>query len=156
MQINSNDLENHIEKPEEEKLWIEKLDLAKLDNALWVLYILFICLNFLDIFSTSLVLGQAQNFHENNVLAARLFTMNLPGFLLAVVLKFAPAFPLFYIVFLKESTSKYSFQVRIIKISALFALIVGDSFYGAVVLLNNIPQLLSHESSLFSNANLLC
>ncbi|MFI5421264.1 MAG: DUF5658 family protein [Nitrososphaerales archaeon] len=155
MQINSSDLENQTEQPQQEKLWIEKLDVAKLDNALWVLYILFICLNFLDIFSTSLVLGQTQNFHENNILAARLFAMNLPGFLLAVVLKFAPAFPLFYIVFLKESTSKHSFQVRIIKVSALFALIVGDIFYGAVVFLNNIPQLLSHESSLFLIANLL-
>ena len=100
-------------------------------------------MNFLDIFSTSLALGGSTNFQENNILAARLFSMNLYGFIAALLLKFAPAFPLFYITFLKDPESKYSLQVRVIKISALFALVVGDSFYVAIVFLNNIPLLLS-------------
>jgi hypothetical protein len=126
----------------EEKSWIQKLDGSKLENLLWVLYILFLCLNFLDIFSTSLVIGPVQNFHEHNVLAARLFAMNFQGFLLALLLKFAPAFPLFYIVFLKDSGKNNSFQIRIVKISALFALIIGHSFYVGVVFFNNLPQLI--------------
>lgn len=142
MRIDSHNSANRTHAIQREKLWIEKLNGSRLDNVLWILYIFFICLNFLDIFSTSLVLGQGQNFQERNILAARLFTMSFTGFLLALMLKFAPAFPLFYIVFLEESRSKHSFQIRTIKVSALFALIIGDSFYCAVVLLNNIPQLL--------------
>ena len=125
-----------------DKSWIERLDGDNLDNVLWVLYIIYLCLNFLDIFSTSLVIGQAENFQEHNVLASRLFSMNLQGFLLALMLKFAPAFPLFYLIFLRDSKSKNPFQIRILKISALFALIIGDSFYFAIVFLNNIPQLM--------------
>ena len=123
--------------------WLDKLDVASLDDLLWVLYIFFICLNFLDIFTTSLAIDGFQHFQEHNILAARLFSMNLGGFLLALLLKFSPAFPLFYITFLRDPRNKYSFQVRVVKVSALFALIVGNSFYVAVVFLNNIPLLLS-------------
>ncbi len=67
------------------KLWLASLDLEKLDNLLWPLYIAFICLNFLDIYTTSLALGNALVFQERNVLAARLFTMNFQGFILALL-----------------------------------------------------------------------
>ena len=137
---------SRIESPEqgdEKKHWIETINLSGLDDVLWVLYIFFLCLNFLDIFSTSLALGIQSAFQENNILAARLFSMNWQGFLLALILKFSPAFPLFFMVFLKDFGSKYSFQVRIVKVAALFALFFGDSFYVIVVLLNNIPQLIS-------------
>src|SRR3984893_6115145 len=126
--------------------WLEKLDVASLDDTLWVLYIFFVCLNFLDIFSTSLALGNQISFQENNILAARLFAMSTQGFLLAILLKFASTFPLFFIIFLKDQRNKYSFQVKIVKVSALFALVVGVIFYVAVVFLNNIPLLVSRCS----------
>ena len=82
-------------------------------------------------------------FQERNILAARLFAMNYQGFLFALLLKFAPTLPLFYAVFLKDPENKHIHQIRLIKVSAMAALIVGDAFYVWVVLLNNIPVLLS-------------
>lgn len=38
--------------------FIDKLDLSKLDSALWPLYAAFICFNFLDIYTTSIAMGE--------------------------------------------------------------------------------------------------
>ena len=128
---------------ERDKRWITSLDLRKIDDILWPLYIAFICLNFLDLYTTSLALSNALVFQERNILAARLFAMNFQGFLFALLIKFAPTFPLFYAVFLGDPENKHAYQIRLIKVAAVAALIVGDAFYVWVVLLNNIPVLLS-------------
>ena len=70
---------------ERDKKWLASLDLSKLDNILWPLYIAFICLNFLDLYTTSLALSNALVFQERNILAARLFAMNFQGFLFALL-----------------------------------------------------------------------
>lgn len=119
------------------------LDLRKLDNILWPLYVAFICLNFLDLYTTSFTMSNPAVFQERNILAVRLFAMDFQGFLFAILLKFAPTFPLFYAVFLKDPQNKHAHQIRLIKVSAIAALIAGDAFYAWVVLLNNIPVLLS-------------
>ena len=135
---------------ERDKKWLVNLNLSKLDNILWPLYIAFICLNFLDLYTTTLALYTTtislRNplvFQERNILAARLFTMNFQGFLFALLIKFAPAFPLLYAVFLRDPKNTHAYQIRLIKVSAIAALIIGDAFYMWVVLLNNVPVLLS-------------
>ncbi|HVB13007.1 MAG TPA: DUF5658 family protein [Nitrososphaerales archaeon] len=128
---------------ERDKKWLGNLDLSRLDNILWPLYIAFICLNFLDLYTTSLALSNSLVFQERNILAAKLFAMNFQGFLFALLIKFAPAFPLFYAVFLGDPKNSHGYQIRLIKVSAIVALIIGDAFYVWVVLLNNIPVLLS-------------
>ena len=132
---------------ERDKRWISNLNLARLNNILWPLFVAFICLNFLDIYTTSIALGTSNLFKEENVLAARLFAMKFQGFMLALILKFAPALPLFYAVFMDEPKSGHAFQIRLIKVGALAALVAGDIFYVMVVLLNNIPVLLTGTMS---------
>ncbi|MDG6922072.1 MAG: hypothetical protein JRN67_02115 [Nitrososphaerota archaeon] len=127
---------------ERDKRWISSLSLQRLNDIVWPLYVGFICLNFLDIFTTSIAMSNPLVFQERNILAARLFAMNFQGFLFALILKFSPAFPLFYAVFLGDPQNKHAHQIRLIKVAAIFALVVGDLFYIWVVLLNNIPVLL--------------
>ncbi len=127
---------------ERDKNWIASLNISKLNNILWPLYVAFICLNFLDIYTTSIALSTPNIFVEKNILAARLFASSFLGFLFALAVKFAPAIPLFYAVFVGDS-EKHRYQVRIVKVSALAALIAGVAFYGFVVLVNNIPVLIS-------------
>lgn len=126
---------------EQDKRWISKLDVIKLNNVLWPLFVAFICLNFLDIYTTSIALSTPHIFFEKNVLAAKLFASSFLGFILALAIKFAPAIPLFYAVFLGDS-QRYQYQVRVVKLGALAALIAGVAFYCLVVLANNIPVLL--------------
>lgn len=81
-------------------------------------------------------------FQERNLIAAKLFAMSFQGFVVALAMKFAPLLPLFYAVFENDSANRYPYQVRLVKVGALAALIAGDVFYVLVVLLNNIPVLL--------------
>lgn len=127
---------------ERDKRWIASLNITRLNNILWPLYVAFICLNFLDIYTTSIALSTPGIFVERNILAAKLFASSFLGFIFALLVKFAPAIPLFYAVFVGDS-QKYGYQVRIVKVSALAALIAGVAFYSVVVLLNNIPVLIS-------------
>ena len=138
--------EQYRKATERDRKWLANLNIAKTDNILWPLFIAFICLNFLDIYTTSIAMGDSPVFQEHNILAAKLFAMNFRGFLLALLIKLAPALPMFYAVFLRDPGNKHPYQVRLIKASALAALIVGDAFYVWVVLLNNIPVLLSGTS----------
>ncbi len=128
---------------ERDRKWIIQLDLLKLNNVLWPLYIAFICLNFLDIYTTILAMNSNPDFYERNILAARLFGMKFQGFILALTLKFAISLPLFYAVFAEDYRNKYPYQIRLVKVGALAALVAGDVFYTAVVVFNNIPNLLS-------------
>jgi hypothetical protein len=130
------------QRVERDKRWITQLNLARLNNVLWPLYVAFICLNFLDIYTTSIALSHSQVFQEHNVLGAQLFSMKFGGFSLALVLKLVPSIPLFYAVFVQDRSGKHAYHIRLVKISALFALVVGDAFYVLVVLLNNVPVLL--------------
>ena len=134
--------ESYRHATERDKRWIMSLNLDRLNNFLWPLFIAFICLNFLDIYTTSFAMSSPLIFHERNMFAARLFAMSFRGFLVALMMKFAPVIPPFYAVFVNDSHDRYAYQIKLVKVSALAALVAGDVFYGLVVLLNNIPVLL--------------
>jgi hypothetical protein len=139
--------QGYREAVERDKRWVSALNLSRLNNALWPLYVAFICLNFLDIYTTSIAMSKSQIFQEHNIIAAHLFAMNFDGFSLALILKFGPAIPLFYAVFCKDPGGRHSYHIRLVKVSALFALIAGDVFYCLVVLFNNIPVLLEGSAA---------
>lgn len=134
--------ESYRRASERDRHWLMSLGLERLDNFLWPLFIAFICLNFLDIYTTSFAMSSPLVFYERNLIAARLFAMSFEGFLVAFLVKFAPLLPLFYAVFVKDSRNKYPYQIRLVKVGAIVALVGGDVFYAIVVLLNNIPVLL--------------
>lgn len=121
---------------------IMQLNLGLLNDVLWPLFVGFLCLNFLDAYSTLLAMEVGPVFQERNPIAALLFDMRFRGFLLAMVLKYLPAFPLFYLVFLDDPRNRHPFEVRLLKFAALAALVSADIFLLYVVAINNIPTLL--------------
>ncbi len=140
-------IQDYNQKNERDKRWLMKLKVETLDKYLWPLYVAFICLNFLDIYSTALAMTSGSTFYELNRFAASLFKLDFGGYLIAVALKFMPAVPLFYAVFCKDPKNEHPIQIRTVKYAGLIALIVGDIIYSYVVGVNNIPILLSGVSS---------
>jgi hypothetical protein len=117
------------------------LDLSILNDLLWPLFIGFLCLNFLDVYSTVLAVKTGPVFQEHNPIAAALFTMQFRGFLVAMVLKYLPAVPLFYLVFLKDPLDLHRYETRMVKFAALCALCAADILLLYIVGINNIPIL---------------
>jgi Domain of unknown function (DUF5658) len=134
--------QRYSERKEQEENWVLKLNIKRIDNVLWPLYVGFICLNFLDIYSTALAMSAGPAFYELNRFAAALFGLDFFGYLVAIALKFMPALPLFYCVFAKDPNNKHPIQIRSIKYAALIVLIAGDIVYLAVMW-NNLPILMS-------------
>ncbi|MGI0079898.1 MAG: hypothetical protein ACRECH_09765 [Nitrososphaerales archaeon] len=134
-------------KSERDKRWLMKLNVEFLNKLLWPLYVAFVCLNFLDIYSTALAMTSGPAFYELNRFAAALFRLNFTGYLIAVALKFMPEVPLFYAVFSKDPRNEHQVQIRAVKYAALVALIAGDLIYLYIVGVNNLPILLSGVSN---------
>ncbi len=126
---------------------IIRLNLDLLNNMLWPLFVGFICLNFLDAYSTVLAIKAGPVFQERNPVAALLFDMRFRGFLLAMVLKYLPALPLFYLVFVSDRDNRHPYEIRLVKFAALAALISADIFLLYVVAINNIPSLVGMRAS---------
>src|SRR5439155_25625894 len=84
---------------ERDRDFILGLNLKTINSILWPLFVGFLCLEFLDVYSTLIALSQGQFFMELNPIAGTLFSLKFIGFLLALVLKYLPAIPLFYLVF---------------------------------------------------------
>ncbi|MDG6929424.1 MAG: hypothetical protein JRN29_05225 [Nitrososphaerota archaeon] len=126
-----------------DRRFVEGLDTARLDRFLWPLYVGFICLNFMDVYSTFLALSRGPYFQELNPIAAALFELQLPGLLLALAFKYLPAIPLFYIVFVRDRTGTRHFEIALVKFSALVALVSADIFLLYIVASNNIPLLMT-------------
>ncbi len=124
-----------------DKQFISQLNIRTLNNLLWPLYIGFICLNFLDIYSTLLALNSGEAFRELNPIAAVLFGYRFHGFLIATVFKYLPAIPLFYAVFSGDQRGNRVLEIRLVKFSGLIALIASDIILAYVVGINNIPEL---------------
>jgi hypothetical protein len=118
------------------------LNLTVLNDLLWPLFIGFLCLNFLDVYSTVLAVKTGPLFQEHNPIAATLFNMQFGGFLVAMILKYLPAIPLFYLVFLKDPLDLHSYETRLVKFAALCALCAADILLLYIVGINNIPLLL--------------
>ena len=132
---------------ERDKKWLSALDLRMLDRALRGLYALFILLSLLDVTSTLVAMTVFQDsFYELNPLAAVLFGGGLLGFVFStIVLKAIPAILIIYPLLLKENNHPLAkpHEMRQVKLAAIIALIVANLFYGYIVLLHNIPLLIS-------------
>lgn len=124
-----------------DRKFISELNVGLLNNLLWPLYIAFICLNFLDVYSTLLALNTGALFRELNPIAAILFGLQFHGFLIATVFKYLPAIPLFYTVFAGDPSGKRVFEIRLVKFAGLVALIASNLLLLYVVGLNNIPEI---------------
>ncbi|MDG6990742.1 MAG: hypothetical protein JRM99_04890 [Nitrososphaerota archaeon] len=127
---------------ERDKRWIMQLDLETLQEFVWPLFIGFVCLTFLDVYTTTLAFDFGPLFHEENPIAAALFNLQFQGYLLALAFKYLPMLPLFYLVFIQDKTGKHEMQVKTLKLAGLVTLAGADLFLFYVVGINNLHALL--------------
>ena len=127
---------------ERDRQFIMSLNLNFLDKVLVPLYAAFLCLDFLDVYSTLLALRSSFDFKELNPIASALFSMHFYGFLIAIAFKYLPAIPLFYLVFAKDS-GMHPFQIRLVRFVGLVALVAADGLLGYIVAWNNVPTLIA-------------
>ncbi len=123
--------------------FIATLNLEFLDKVLLPLFVAYLCLDFLDVYSTLLAMRELL-FQELNPIASTLFSLKFEGFLIAIVFKYLPAIPLFYLVFVKDPHNLHPFQIRLVRFIALVALVAADSLLTYIVAINNIPTLLAY------------
>jgi len=109
------------------------LSLTKLEGKLVPMLGALLILNFVDVLSTLVALKITPFFVELNPIAAGLFYMGFGGFLIALLLKYAPIVPLLYAVFASDSAGRHPMGIRMIKISAFMVLVAADVFYVLVV-----------------------
>ena len=121
------------------------LDMELMNKMLLPLFVAYLCLDFLDVYSTLLALSTGL-FGELNPIASALFSLHFGGFLIAVTFKYLPAIPLFYLVFARDKYDRHPFQIRLVRFSAVVALIAADGLLGYIVAWNNIPTLFSFLS----------
>lgn len=128
---------------ERDKKWIMQFELSTLQRFAWPLFIGFVCLNFLDVYTTTLAFNFGPLFHEENPLAAALFDKQFQGYVVALVLKYLPILPLFYLVFVQDRQGRHAMQVRVLKLAAVVALAGADILLLYVVGINNLHALLA-------------
>jgi len=121
--------------------FVESMDLGPINRIIWLLLAAFVVLGFLDALTT-LIAYSHEGFVELNSFAAAFFKLGLRGFLLGVVTKFLPVFPLTYMAALRPSGGPADVQVGLLKLAAFVVLIVGDINLSWIVLVNNIPHLI--------------
>ena len=126
---------------ERDRDFILGLNLKTINNFLWPLFVGFLCLEFLDVYSTLIALSQGQFFMELNPIAGTLFSLRFIGFLLALALKYLPAIPLFYLVFVGDKFETHPYEIRLVKFVALASLVAADALLLYIVALNNLPLL---------------
>ena len=134
---------NYREAYARDRKWIMSLDLTLMNKIIWPLFVAFICLSFLDIYTTTLALNFAPLFYEQNPIASALFDKRFDGYLAALAWKYLPVIPLFYIVFVKDTEGRHQVGIRTVKFSALIALIGVDLLLFYIVGINNITALLN-------------
>ncbi len=128
---------------ERDRRWIMQFDVGTLQKFAWPLFVGFVCLTFLDVYTTTLAFNFGSLFHEENPLAAALFDLKFRGYLLALAFKYLPMVPLFYLVFMQDKEGRHPLQVRMVKLSAVVALTGADMLLFYVVGINNLHALLS-------------
>ena len=124
--------ERYAEARLRETKFLMSFDLRRVDSRLLVLLSLFIALNFFDAVTTLVAINLGPSFVELNPIASGLFRLDFLGFVAALGLKYVPLVPLAYVTFLRQS-EKHGLALRVVKISALVALVAADVFYLAVV-----------------------
>jgi hypothetical protein len=128
---------------ERDRQWMMGFNVATLEKFAWPLFIGFLCLNFLDVYTTTLAFNFGPLFHEENPLAAALFNLQFQGYLLALLFKYLPTIPLFYIVFVKDGSRKHELQIRMLKLAGVIALVGADLLLLYIVGINNIGAFMS-------------
>ena len=118
------------------------LNMRVMNDLLWPLFVGYLCLNFLDVYMTTLAMNFGPLFHELNPLAAALFDWQFQGYLLALALKYLPVLPIFYVVFASDREEKHQFGLRVVKFSVLVALVGADLLLLYVVGIHNAMSLL--------------
>jgi len=115
-----------------ETKFLMSFDVPRLNRRLALLLGVFIVLNCFDALTTLAAIKAGSAFMELNPIAAGLFNLSFAGFLVALTLKYIPVVPLVYATFLKEVPAR-PVAFRIVKVSALVALVAADIFYVGVV-----------------------
>ena len=115
-----------------------RLDVDILNKLIWPLFVGYICLNFLDVYTTTLAMSFGSLFHEENPIAAPLFDGQIRNFLMALAFKYLPAIPLFYTVFVRDAEGRHEVGIRAVKFSALIALVGADLLLFYIVGVHNI------------------
>ena len=128
---------------ERDRQWLMQFDLATLQKIAWPLFIGFVCLNFLDVYTTTLAFNFGPLFHEENPLAAAFFDQRFQGYMLALAFKYLPVIPFFYLVFVQSKPGKHEVQIRTLKLATVVALAGADILLFYVVGINNLQALLS-------------
>ena len=119
-----------------ETRFLMSFDIAKVNKRLVILLATLITLSFFDILTTLVALRLGPPFVELNPIASGLFRLDFPGFVTALALKYLPIIPLAYATALK-SEGRREVVLRVVKVSALIALVAADIIYLAVVVANS-------------------
>ena len=127
---------------ERDRQFIMGLNIELMNKVLLPLFIAYLCLDFLDVYSTLLAL-KTNIFQELNPIASTLFSLHFGGFLIAIAFKYLPAIPLFFLVFVRDPDDRHPFQIRLLRFVALVSLIAADGLLTYIVVWNNIPILLA-------------
>jgi len=128
-----------------DRQFIMSLNMDVMNKILLPLFVAYLCLDFLDVYSTLLALNTGL-FGELNPIASTLFSLHFGGFLVAMLFKYLPAIPLFYLVFARDKHNRHPFEIRLVRFSAVVALFAADGLLGYVVAWNNIPTLITFLS----------
>jgi hypothetical protein len=117
--------------------FLMSFDIVRLNGRLVFLLSLLIGLNFLDALTTLVAINLGPSFVELNPIASGLFRLDFIGFMAALALKYIPIIPLVYATLLPADSERV-LALRIVKVSALIALVAADLFYIGVVGSNSL------------------
>src|ERR1700741_684804 len=110
---------------ERDTRFIMSLNISFMEKLLLPLYVAYLCLDFLDVYSTLLAM-RSDLFQELNPIASALFSLRFEGFLIAIAFKYLPAIPLFFLVFVKDPHNRHPMEIRLVRFAALVALVAVD------------------------------
>ena len=120
-----------------------QFEVSTLEKYAWPLLVGFICLNFLDVYQTTLAMTQGAAFHEENPLAAMFFDRQFQGYLTAIAFKYLPLIPFFFLVFVRDRTGVHGTQIKTLKFAAIVALAGANVYLVYVVGIHNLQSLLA-------------
>jgi len=118
---------------ERDRAWLMSLSLSKLETWSAPMLAALLVLNFVDVLSTLTALKVTPYFVELNPVVSGLLYMGFGGFLIALLLKYAPIIPLLYAVFASDRADRHPLGIRMVKVSAFVVLIAANVFYVYVV-----------------------
>src|SRR2546426_12086205 len=115
MSIRSRFKERYEYVRERDRRWLMQFSVEGFQRELVPLLATHLILNFLDVVSTLIARQSTAGFQELNPLASALFELQFGGFVVALLLKYAPAFILTYIAFIGNKGANHPVEIRIAK-----------------------------------------